>query len=220
MGLDFRVDDSPRYRLTGVVGEPEADNPWKGRTFDAEVIDRDEFASVIESHSYDGPITLSIETVWQEPPLIGTDMPVAPRWAYSGFMRFRERIAKTIDVDLAMMENFYDEFRVRSRYFSEPVGGLVGDDYKRQVKEAKRRWESEAREWSEIDSDLVPLLNHSDCDGDLSPEDCARVAPALRAALAEMALDGHLPDHDVESGGMLAAMMDYCAQYNRRLAFC
>lgn len=39
------------------------------------------------------------------------------------------------------------------------------------------------RPWDEVDDDLAPLLNHSDFDGDLTPEECARVAPRLREVL-------------------------------------
>lgn len=218
MGLDFRVDDAPRYRLTGVVGGPAPDRSWAGREFDGEIVTGDDLHSAIETHVYDGPITLNIETVRLEPPLPASE-PDAPCWAYSGFMRFRERLAKTIDVDLAMMENFYNEYRVRARYFDEPIGA-AGVNYEQQVTEAKRRWESAARAWSEIDSNLVPLLNHSDCDGTLGPEDCATVAPALRAALEEMTLDGIADDQDVAKGEKLAALMEYCAQYDRQLVFC
>lgn len=34
-------------------------------------------------------------------------------------------------------------------------------------------------DWSTVSSGLVPLLNHSDCDGEISPDDAALIAPAL-----------------------------------------
>ncbi len=33
--------------------------------------------------------------------------------------------------------------------------------------------------WGTVHDDIVPLLDHSDCDGELSPDDCAKVAPRL-----------------------------------------
>lgn len=33
--------------------------------------------------------------------------------------------------------------------------------------------------WDETVTPLRPLLDHSDCDGDLSPEECAQIAPRL-----------------------------------------
>lgn len=221
MGLDFVIEDSPRYRLTGVVGEPDPTASWKGETFDGELVDREELAAVVENHVHEGPINLSIETVPLEPPLPSSGVPETPHWAYSGFMRFRERVAATIDVDLEMMEGFFTDYRARARYFGDPVGGLGPGVFEQQMKEAKRRWESEARTWDQIDSDLVPLLHHSDCEGYLSPEDCDRVGPALRRALERMSPGAFpFPDRDVESGWGLAAVMEFCARYDRRLIFC
>jgi hypothetical protein len=34
--------------------------------------------------------------------------------------------------------------------------------------------------WDTIDDTIKPLLNHSDCDGELSPKDCKKVEPRLR----------------------------------------
>lgn len=40
--------------------------------------------------------------------------------------------------------------------------------------------------WEPVTTPLVPLLDHSDCDGDLSPEDCAAVAPRLREVIDQI----------------------------------
>lgn len=40
-------------------------------------------------------------------------------------------------------------------------------------------------EWSTVKDDLVPLLDHSDCDGDLGYSDCVKVHPRLLAIVAE-----------------------------------
>lgn len=45
--------------------------------------------------------------------------------------------------------------------------------------------------WSVINHPLVPFLNHSDCDGELTPEEAAQVWPALVAAA-----DAGFPDLD------------------------
>jgi hypothetical protein len=34
--------------------------------------------------------------------------------------------------------------------------------------------------WEGFADDIVPFLNHSDCEGELSPDECKRVAPRLR----------------------------------------
>lgn len=42
------------------------------------------------------------------------------------------------------------------------------------------------RDWSTVDTDLAPLLNHSGCDGEMSPDDCRRVALRLRVVIDEL----------------------------------
>ena len=42
------------------------------------------------------------------------------------------------------------------------------------------------RDWSTVATDLAPLLNHSDCDGEMSPDECRQVAPRLRAVIDEL----------------------------------
>ncbi|MFE9432887.1 hypothetical protein [Streptomyces sp. NPDC006640] len=43
-----------------------------------------------------------------------------------------------------------------------------------------------ARDWSTVHTDLAPLLDHSDCDGELTPAQCRQVAPRLRQVIDEL----------------------------------
>lgn len=103
-------------------------------------------------------------------------------WAYSGFMRFRTKLAAEVGIALHCMESFawdhaqnkpcsdveiynYDSQKLNGR----PVG-LIGIQ--------------PVIEWSTVNDDIVPLLNHSDCDGVLTVEECKRVAPRLRELVA------------------------------------
>lgn len=104
----------------------------------------------------------------------------SPRWSYSGFNSFRERLAEAINVPLRSMVGF-------------------GGD----------------QEW-DADDPIVPLLNHSDCDGELSPDDCGRVSPRLRELIAAWAPD----DYDRVQGEKLATMMAECAEAGEPLIFC
>src|SRR3546814_12914881 len=72
-------------------------------------------------------------------------------WAYSGFTRFRRALAKHEGIDLDAMEGFQRH----------------GDDRPRVS-------------WNTVTTPLKPLLDHSDCDGELTPEECRQVAPRLR----------------------------------------
>lgn len=104
------------------------------------------------------------------------------RWAYSGFMRFRMRLAQAEGFDLQSMAGY------------SPGG----------------------RPWSSVTTTLEPLLNHSDCDGELTPAECKQVAPRLKEIIAGWDLD----DRDRNSGLELVAAMEYCAEHGENLEFC
>ena len=42
-----------------------------------------------------------------------------------------------------------------------------------------------ARSFDTLHDDIRPLLDHSDCDGELSPEECSRIAPRLEALIRQ-----------------------------------
>jgi hypothetical protein len=72
------------------------------------------------------------------------------------------------------------------------------------------------KSWDTVQDDIVPLLNHSDCDGELTPEECAKVAPRL-SKLAE-AWDED--DYDRITSVELVAAMLQCAEDGVALGFC
>jgi hypothetical protein len=47
----------------------------------------------------------------------------------------------------------------------------------------------EHKPWDEIHSDLKPLLDHSDCDGEISWQDCKKIADILKIIINENVLD-------------------------------
>jgi hypothetical protein len=118
-----------------------------------------------------------------------------PQWSHGGFGRFRERLAETEGFDLRDMYGFTDF----ARRLTDP--DHVG------------------RDWDEIATTLKPLLDHSDCDGELTPAECAQVAPRLRE------IAGQWPDdmehrYDRRSGMALAGCMDECVALDVNLEFC
>lgn len=76
-------------------------------------------------------------------------------WSYGGFHHFRVRLASAIGVTLDEMVGF--------------------------------NWPSNepGKDWSSIDDPLVPLLDHSDCDGVLTPDQCKQVAPRLQEIISD-----------------------------------
>lgn len=102
-------------------------------------------------------------------------------FAYSGFNRFRTRLAKDIGIDLNSMVGFRGDIP----------------------------WEQAPRD------PLLPLLNHSDCDGELTPEECKSIAPRLREIVNRWTDD----PIDRTRGLQLADAMDEAAAAGEPLEF-
>jgi hypothetical protein len=103
------------------------------------------------------------------------------RWAYSGFMSFRRRLANEIGMDLNKMEGF--------------DGDIPFSNYQDVI---------------------LPLLDHSDCDGELTVEECKKVAPRLRQLVSAWEDN----DYDKTKALQLADGMDYAVECNEPLEFC
>jgi hypothetical protein len=72
-------------------------------------------------------------------------------------------------------------------------------------------------DWASVQSPLRHLLDHSDCEGDLSVEQAAELAPALEKALAEISEplapgDDVRWDYDVRAGADLVALLRLCVE--------
>lgn len=98
----------------------------------------------------DGTAENEYEDTWYAPGLHA-------QWSYTGFARFRERLAENEGFTLGEMQGFH------------------GD-----------------RSWDEIASPLKPLLNHSDCDGEMTSEEAAQVWPRLVEIAENRRGDGEL----------------------------
>ena len=106
-------------------------------------------------------------------------------WSYGGFNDFRRRLALEIGIHLDRMEGF---------------GG---------------RNPGKLMPWSSVKGDLVPLLHHSDCDGEMYPDECRRVAPRLR----EIVMRWPVGDYDRRCGQVLADAMAEVAEGELVLVF-
>lgn len=107
-------------------------------------------------------------------------------WSYGGFMRFRERLAGEAGITLRDMAGF----------------ATMADNGKQLP-------------WDAIDDPIKSLLNHSDCDGDLSPDECKEVAPRLRELVKGWPDD----DYDKIHALMLAKGMELAASQKEKLRF-
>jgi len=68
--------------------------------------------------------------------------------------------------------------------------------------------------------DILPLLDHSDCDGILTPAECAKVAPRLRQLVDKWNPRDFDQGYDRENAIKLANHMDKCVSENVNLIFC
>jgi hypothetical protein len=114
--------------------------------------------------------------------------------AYSAFHRWRQRIAKEAGFpQLDLMEWFWTgEFMTGS-----PMApSLLPCDWNGSTAEAEQYWfkmrDRLPIKFTDTDGDkrLIPLLKHSDCDGDLAPAHCAMIADALEQLLPKLDGDG------------------------------
>lgn len=69
--------------------------------------------------------------------------------------------------------------------------------------------------WDQVNDPIVPLLNHSDCDGTLSAKDCRTVAPRLRQLVNDWPVD----DYDRVMALSLAEGMERAAKARQKLRF-
>ncbi len=76
--------------------------------------------------------------------------------------------------------------------------------------------------WETVHDPIVPFLNHSDCDGVLTPEECAIVAPRLREIVSKWSTVGrplYDYDYDIDKCIMLADGMQKAAEAHEALRF-
>jgi hypothetical protein len=186
MGLDFHIATGTQYKING-----------KPAT-------RHEVMSLVEEPEHnirnDNLTTVTIEIeLAHDVPEPKTHNPYGPHWSYGGFSRFRERLWDEIGpmgIPLQQMWGF--------KPFALDVI-------------AQTEWSKTAVRWEDIEPHpLHELINHSDCDGELTAEQCSRIAPALREVVAQWD-EG---DYDRTTAEDLAAYMDVCAETGRPLVFC
>lgn len=99
--------------------------------------------------------------------------------AYSAFMRWRQEIARIAGIPLELMEGFYGP-----KINEIALAGFAG-------KNAEPLMEMVARncpiKWAALKPDpLHVLLSHSDCDGEIAPNDCAKIADRLEEIIPQL----------------------------------
>ncbi|MCK9570870.1 hypothetical protein M0R72_18110 [Candidatus Pacearchaeota archaeon] len=112
-------------------------------------------------------------------------------WSYSGFMKYRRKLANEIGLVLNDMI------------------GFGGDE-----------------EWPDAkDEPLVHLLDHSDCDGELTADQCRELLPRLKEIVDEWKertpanMGFAYERYDIQQSEELCNMLEYCAEHGESLLF-
>ncbi|WP_032376698.1 hypothetical protein [Rhodococcoides fascians] len=113
------------------------------------------------------------------------------QWAYSGFNRFRTKLAGAEGINLDQMDGYA---MVEFRY----VKGLP--------------WTDESGNDVTV---LRPFLDHSDCDGELTWEECAQVVDRIEEIVATWDPE----DRDTMQGRLMVEDMRECVTEQTSLRF-
>lgn len=100
---------------------------------------------------------------------------------------------------------FREKLAVHEGFFLDDMDGFTKD----------------GRSWDLVATDLKPLLDHSDCDGEMTPDEARQAWPRLAAILDEWEAGGD-PRHkyDIQSGRSLVEILQYCAEHGTQVLFC
>jgi hypothetical protein len=122
---------------------------------------------------------------------------------YSAFMRWRHNIAKVAGFPpIDIMEGFYKPEIL-------PLSGIYKEDS--LIREYLQRGELPLKWENQLgDTRLIPLLTHSDCDGEISPEDCKIILAGLEELLPKLSNENSKSDNP---------RADYDGTYNATVRF-
>ena len=113
-------------------------------------------------------------------------------WSYGGFNRFREKLAKEVGIaNLNEMDGWKTD---TGNHLGKYIEGIS---------------------WSKIKHPIKYLLNHSDCDGQISAKRCGELADIIYFLVSKWNID----DYDRQQGQILALNMKMCHKKNVPLIF-
>ena len=97
--------------------------------------------------------------------------------------------------------------------FREKLGAVIGIKLKEM--NGFRQDQQKGISWDNVSDPIKPLLNHSDCDGEISHKDCGVVAKRLRELVSFWSND----DYDKQEAINLAVGMESCHKRKKPLLF-
>jgi len=116
-------------------------------------------------------------------------------WSYLGFHAFRKRLANTIGIDLENMQGFSKKHPDDINYVKT---GIIP--------------------WDNVRSPLKYLLDHSDCDGEISSKQCGWIWPILEKII-DLWESSSQNEYDILQASNLIVSMKYCYVNNKPLEF-
>ena len=128
-------------------------------------------------------------------------------------MQFRTKLAAEAGIALHCMEGF--TYCIGSDKVASALFICKADDEK-EPSFANYISRQPVISWDKLKDDIVPFLNHSDCEGELTPEECATIDPRLRELIKDWPDD----DNDKIKALELAGGMELAAKNNEPLEFC
>lgn len=144
------------------------------------------------------------------------DAPKSLLTPYTAFGRFREEVAAVVGIDLSKMWGFGPEndFEAYRRLHPGVKPGAIASGAEVGAKE---QWfAEEVIQWEEVNTPLEPFLHHSDCEGELTPDECRLIADPLRDAVGRLA---HRLPEEARWGERFLEIVDYCAANDCHLLF-
>ena len=156
------------------------------------------------------------------------------QWSYSGFGDFRIKVAAETEIELLDMAGY--EPAKYMREIEEANKVIENNEDRIRMDLGKLNDLPEGKSWDGIDDPIVPFLRHSDCEGILTPEECAQIAPRLKELIADwpLAIELNFPEewqelgypawrqwveHDKANGDLLVAGMEWAAENGYPLKF-
>lgn len=164
------------------------------------------------------------------------DTDLQAHFAYGGFDRFRSKLAAAEGITLSKMWGFLPSNGVEAYLKAQkedpsslpiPVGRATEEMHKAALEKAY----AEAGRWDDQTTPLKPLLNHSDCEDEMTAAECRQVAPRLREIVEGWSNEPPPKPEDVESsawfddnpdrraGLALVELMEFCAEHDYELLF-
>ena len=121
--------------------------------------------------------------------------------AYSAFMRWRQEIAKAAGIpNLELMEGYFrPEHWLLDVVSWHPAHRATDEGW------LPLRWEQ-----VHVTPGLLILLSHSDCEGELTPDECTSVADELERLMPELAKAGDAGGHVGDVAQKTQTFIDGC----------